>query len=615
MMAVRKVAAFLVLISVLASAAGAQTKNETAAEKEKQLRELHKEMLERTIAEVGALRLPQNRAVVYALAGDILWTTDSKRSRELFRSGAGELNNYQAEAERERLAALNPNEPPADADSPRFDFINLVGNRDAELALEIMQQTRTPGLADAMVRLEQQRAAAPGAPPMPLTPSGSLDQVRAAQEISLEEQLKMRAAMNDPEKTVKAIRESLAKGISPNVTSLLQQLIQKDEKLANDLSGEVVNKLTGTDLSKSQPDLNGALSILQFMGRTPPAANPNVKIKYFSFTPAQSREAAYAVANAFLQPAPPAFINSQLGRAIPILEKLAPEKAMLMKQRDALNKKNAPAPAARPGTAAARPFDPNGTPEEILAAAAKITNPRDKANAYQAAASRIPTITDETRARRLAESIPDERLRAQALERLDTLRLGRLTAEGNLEEARRQVAAMPNAQAKLRWLVNLAVQFRAKGTEKDIETATGLMNEARTFTTPYPEDEDQLGDYMELIRGFAAVEPETAFRMFEPVVTEFDDIVQASATLSKFNKRDRTFRKGELVMRINGGGSLLPFRYVSQIQSLARADLEKMSVIVDRFRRSDARTIMRLYVLQGFQRRAFAPTPPPRPAE
>lgn len=470
-----------------------------------------------------------------------------------------------------------------------------------------------------MAKVAQMQAAAPGEPgtppPPPLGPGAGMDQMRASQEIALEEQFKMRIAMNDPDKTVKAIRESLAKGISPMVTSMLQSLLQKDEKLATEMGAEVAGKLGGADLTKSQSDLNGAMSILQFMGRTLPPINPNVKVRFFSFTPAQSKEAAYAVANVFLQASPPAFVNAQMGRAIPIVEKLAPEKAMLMKQRDAQNKKSATATAPKPGgSQPGRAWDPNGTPEEIIAAAAKVANARDKMAAYQAAASKIATITDEARARRVAESIPDERIRAQALERLDTMKMGRLTAEGNLEEARRQVSTMPNARGKLRWLVNLAVQFRAKNTEKDIETATILMNEAKSFTNAYPEDDEELNDYMELIRGFAVVDADTAFRMFEPMVTEFDDIVQASAVLSKFNKRDRTFKKGEMVMRINGGGSLLPFRFVGQIQSLARTDLEKMSVMVDRFRRSDARMIMRLYVLQGWQRRAFV-MPTPRPAE
>jgi len=137
------------------------------------------------------------------------------------------------------------------------------------------------------------------------------------------------------------------------------------------------------------------------------------------------------------------------------------------------------------------------------------------------------------------------------------------------------------------------------------------MTEAKALTNQFPEDEDELADYMELVRGYAAVEPDVAFRMIEPMMDQFNEMVQASAVLSRYNKRDRTFKKGEMVMRINGGGStMLAFRYIPQIQLLAQADLDRMNTLTDRFQRTDARTLMRLYVLQGYQRAPMNARPP-----
>ena len=42
------------------------------------------------------------------------------------------------------------------------------------------------------------------------------------------------------------------------------------------------------------------------------------------------------------------------------------------------------------------------------------------------------------------------------------------------------------------------------------------------------------------------------------------------------------------------------FRYIPQMQALAKANLEKMNALSDRFARNDSRTIVRLYVIQGF---------------
>jgi len=61
-------------------------------------------------------------------------------------------------------------------------------------------------------------------------------------------------------------------------------------------------------------------------------------------------------------------------------------------------------------------------------------------------------------------------------------------------------------------------------------------------------------------------------------------------------------------MRASGnfGGGLLMFRYVQQIQLLGKADLDRMSLLADRFGRGDTRTLVKLWAIQGFL------APPPR---
>ena len=45
---------------------------------------------------------------------------------------------------------------------------------------------------------------------------------------------------------------------------------------------------------------------------------------------------------------------------------------------------------------------------------------------------------------------------------------------------------------------------------------------------------------------------------------------------------------------------MLLFRYIDQIQLLGKADLNKMSSLSDRFQRADTRTIVKLFIAQGF---------------
>jgi len=48
----------------------------------------------------------------------------------------------------------------------------------------------------------------------------------------------------------------------------------------------------------------------------------------------------------------------------------------------------------------------------------------------------------------------------------------------------------------------------------------------------------QLNDLMEVVKGYAIINPNEAFRIFDPIVDQINEIVQATAVLSKYNKRN-----------------------------------------------------------------------------
>lgn len=60
---------------------------ESNTEKEKAQKELEKrvlEMLDQAVGDAATLKLARNRAIVYAIAGDLYWKFDEKRAREFF---------------------------------------------------------------------------------------------------------------------------------------------------------------------------------------------------------------------------------------------------------------------------------------------------------------------------------------------------------------------------------------------------------------------------------------------------------------------------------------------------------------------------------------------------
>ncbi len=597
-MTFRRLAFLFCLQAVFFSFALAQgaSPTDSQSDKEKTKKELEERvvrMLDQAAGDAPTLRLPQNRAVVYGIAGDLYWKFDEKRAREMFRNAAGEILIFNAETEKERKENTEMYFEFFGNDV-RSDVLSLVAKHDADLALEMLLQTRPANLSEAMTRLGRPDSRQEGNDYFSFDP----DRRRVQQEIALEQRFALLAADENPDRAIKLIKDSLSKGISWNVMPLLQKLYKKDEKKASALADDVIRKIVETDLTKRSEDLSAAIGMLQ--NSTNPNRPPDPKEKAFKFSDAQLKDLGNKIASTFLQPSNSLSIAMSMARVMPSLEKVVPERAVLLKQRQAELTKNMP-PELRSMQRQQKLWNMNSTPEEILAEIPKL-NEIEKRSAYQSLANRIGNLDDDARAKKLIDQIPDEKARENAADAYESGKIGRASRDGKLDEAKKLIGNLTRKKTQIQKLVALAMEFHKKGTEEDIKTATGLMKDAKALANEFPEDEDELGDLMEVVKGYAIVDPDEAFRIFEPIVDQINDFVQASAILSKYNKRNRAFKKGELVMRSSGyswDGFLL-FRYVMQMQMLGKADLNRMSLLSDRFQRGDTRTIVKLFVAQGF---------------
>ena len=589
---------WLCLLFVCFSPAAAQNTSptESKTDSEKTRKEAEKrvqEMLDQAVGEAATLKLPQNRAVVYAVAGDLYWKFDAKHAAELFRNSGNEIVIANAESEKEKKEGDDPYAVFFDFSDIRNDILPLIAKHDADLALNIMQQTRSAKLAEAMVKAAQPNSKQGGGL-MNFDPA----QYAVQREIGLEQQLAVLAAEQDPEKAVRLIKESLTKGISYNVLPLLQKLNLKDEKKAQDVANEVIRKISDSDLSKKREDLSAAVRFLQ--AATNPNAAKNPKEKQFKFTDEQLKTIADKVTDTLLQPSNSLEMTMVTMQAMPSLEKFAPAKLMLLKQKQTEATKNMP-PEMKAMQRQQNLWNPNSTAEEIIAELPKM-NEFEKTQANQSLQYKIAQIEDEARAKKLIEQIPDEKSRTDVTEAYESAKISRAAKDGKLDEAKKLIGNLTKKKTQIQKLVALALEFNKKNTDQDRETAAALMKSAKNLVNESPEDEDELGDLMEVVKGYAVVSPNEAFRLFEPIIDQINDFVQASAILSKYNKRNQNFKKAELVMKVNGNQweGLLLFKYIKQIQMLGKADLNRMIVFSDKFQRSDARTIVKLFVAQGF---------------
>ncbi len=571
------------------------TESKTEKEEEqKKLQDLVLKMLDQAIGDAAILKLSQNRAMVYAVAGDLYWKFDEKRARDLFRSSANDIMVTNTEIERDKKTNDDPYASIFNFDDIRNQILPLIAKHDADLALEMLVQTRTAKLAEELIKATQPNAKQEDGGYLNFNP----EQWRVRQEIALEQSFAVLAAEQNPDKAIKLIKDSLAKGISWNVLPLLQKLNKKDSKKATQLADDVVSKVVGTDLTKKKDDLDAAIRFLQYA--TNPNASKQTKEKPFKFTDSQLKDLADKIADTFLKPSNSLEMIVGMSRAMPSLEKLVPEKFGLLKQRQAEAMKNMP-PEVKRFEQQQKMWNPSTTPEDILADLPKL-NEYEKISAYQSINNKVGQMDDDARAKKIIEQIPDEKARTNASENYESGKISRLAKDGKLDEAKKLIGNLDKKKTQIQKLVGLATEFQKKATEKDHETAVNLMKDAKALANEYPEDEDELNDLMETVKGYATVEPNEAFRIFDPIVDQINDFVQASAILSKYNKRDQNFKKTELLMRIDGNtyNGLMLFRYIPQIQLLGKADLDRMVSLSDKFQRNDARIIVKLFVAQGF---------------
>lgn len=601
----RKPVLLSLLLAAFACVCVSQTVTEESdAKKEQAQKELNEKIvqtLDQVISDASLLRLPQNRALVFATAGDLYWKFDEKRARDLFRSAAGEIMAFNLEAEREKRDSTDNFARFFDANDPRMQVLPLVAKNDAELALEMLAQTRPAAVAEAMLKAVPADNNVGGM----FGPNSAAQKVR--REIEMEQRFAVLAADSNPDRAIKLIKDSLSKGVSYNVLPLLQKLFKKDEKKAQDLASEVVQKLLDLDLARKTDDLNTAISYLQFMAGNKAQTETASKAKSFQFTDMQAKDLAGKVANTFLQPANSANVSRMLSRALSAIEKIEPDKASLLKQRQTASPRSGPNRPSN-GLRMQDLYAAGTTPEQIVTQIPKLQNEMERAAAYQAVASRIGQIDDEARAKKLIDQIADTNARERAQEAFDAAKISRAAATGKLEDAEKLIGTLTNKWTKIQKLVALAEQYKARATETDLEAASSLMKQARSLVSETPEDEEEVRGLMEVVRGYTTIEPETAFRMFEPIVDQMNEVVQASAVLSRYNRRSRSFKNGELILQTGNGPSEIPlFRYFEQFQLLGKADLARTSSLADRFQRGDVRILVKLAALRGSMTEEKAP--------
>lgn len=571
----------LLLLASNAAAQTPQAPKQSDEEKAKARKELERKalsLLDETLQGAQALKLAENRAALRAQAADLIWAHDEKRARALFREAVTDIVAAQSNADtmRERGWMLI---------QLRAQMLYMVAGRDAQFALELLRESRTQPEAAAQARMY-----------------GEPDD-----ELRLEQSLVSLVAASDPKAALRMAEESLSKGVTYNVISMLDRLRAKDSESATRFAGEIVAKLRGESLS-THPEATQVAVLLLRSALTPQPPEQSSK----GSQPTQGREAS--------KPKPPVLEDGDLRDLIDVVINEALKDStqggsfgMLMQLRPLMPEIEKRAPARAPQlrmklAETEKTMDPRmrvweqfdslrgKSADAILEAAAKAPAEM-RGSLVSGAVMKLMQSGDVERARQVINDGLRGQEREQMLAYLDRAELERAIRKGDTEAAKAVVSRVKSKERRAAALSELAIAFAAKDDKK---SAALLLEEARGLVERQPESEKGVEALLEVARGYALVEPSKTFELIDPLIDRANDLLTAAALLEKFGSGGGLFRKGEMLLSPTLEAAGGPYaRYVKALAELARVDFDRTKTTADRLGRDEARLAARLVVARS----------------
>ena len=121
--------------------------------------------------------------------------------------------------------------------------------------------------------------------------------------------------------------------------------------------------------------------------------------------------------------------------------------------------------------------------------------------------------------------------------------------------------------------------------------ALAVLSRARGGLPDQPETANELSWYVQLINVYTNIEPEEAFRMYETMVPQLNELADAAAVLGGFQGSGNVRRGEFLLAQGNSFGVYVDF---SPLRPLSNKDFDRTMKLIDRFSRREARILMRL---------------------
>lgn len=569
-----KLLAQLLLLAGLVSGIFAQTPSPDPELEKKAARRA--KLIAAIDGDAAQLKLPENRAIINARIGAVIWSTDAELGRKLFRTAVNDLIAAQQFAE----ASKNPAQfhELLNGQSLRPQILNLIADREPEFALESLYKTRPANVERSLAGV---------------SPNGKIDgrgghNYYAQSEINLEQRLLHLNAAARPEKYSAMLKDGIRKRISGETLGLLKTLHAKEPATANELANEVVGRLNGQDFFKdNQPNhemLNVSSSIIAEFLREKVENE-----KYIALDESRIRQLSQKVIATYLS------YGDRIGyvpmeQLEPMIKRFSP--ASYEPLRKVVNSPNnrrhhwgSPDPEFK------KLMDGNPT-ADALVTAAKNFPVATQQSIYQNAANKF----SENGQYQNAVALLNDKMEGDALENavssLNWYYAHHLIQKGQYDAAESLMLEF-NDSNRNSALISLATTVYNANKEENRTRAVGILNRIRGLMPDRAENSNDMSHFFALINAMAAIEPAEAFLLFDSVIDQLNQLTEAYAVVNAF--QGGNIRQGEYLLAngFNFGVYIDP----NMLNTLAQKDPERANAIIDSFARREVRILMRLNLL------------------
>lgn len=553
----------------------AQNQDDAAVERQRKITAVAESM----ISDARQLGLPENRAFVFANIGNRLWEVDPKRAQDLFEDSITELLAAQAEAEAERRKGRQGEL--LTSGSTRPHVLRTIAARNAEFALKGLYRSRPSAVETAILNANPKDSK--------IRSMTGGDAYLVQNELNLEQWLMRTAAEQSPERAVALLQAALKKGVGGDTLNLLKKLHEKNPAAAAEMGSEVVWRLLAKGfISGTQVDQSATQAALSFLAEHVRQRPPTDRD--FRFNPGEMRSLADKLITFFYEK------GSQFGygygqQLIPIAEKMRPDAVAKIRELD----RNTPRHGLWRNVDSdySRLTNPETPIEQVLAEAPKIS-PEMRPQVYQSAAGRLVAAGETARARQiLSDNFSDEAL-AEAQTNLNWHVVQNLINQGKFGDAEALIDQMPET-TRFSAMISLSDAAFNRDSKENRSFSLGIISKAAAGIPLPLENSTDLQQIMQIIAAYSRVEPNEAFRIFEGIVPQLNELNEAAVVINAFNASQNS-RRGELTLSNGGVNSV----YIdgSVLRGLSQKDFDRAWTLIGTFSRREIRITFKQQILE-----------------